>query len=107
VTVEGQVRAVDRDVVIEQELELLVERAGDRACSSPEQSVVDEEQVGTGVDRLSYAAERGVDCGGDTRYGPGVFHLESVVSSRVVGSRVGLQQIIEPGNDVREGGGVV
>ena len=77
-TVERQVRPIERDVVLEQTGDTHELRSNQRADPSPEQPMMDDQQVGFPLRRHSDGRGTEVDGGGNAADFPGVRDLEAV-----------------------------
>jgi hypothetical protein len=76
--IEWQVGAVDGEVCAEEQPELPVTRPGPRMGRRPEETVVDDQEIGLGVDGALEGGEGGVDGGGDAGNPAVILDLEAV-----------------------------
>ena len=100
VTVEWEVIADERYLVLEQEAHALAERSGKprRLAAPPEQAVVNEDRIGAPRRRLGEELRRRRDRGGETLdLGP-PRHLQAV-DARIL-ERVRIEEIVEVGNEM-------
>jgi len=102
--VEREVLAEDGEIVVHGQLQLAIRGAGDGLQAGPEQAVMDEEEIGSGGNRLFHDGEMGIDGGGDPGDRAGVFQLEAVDRARVIGDFSGPEQLVDVGDDFGEGG---
>ena len=89
--VERQVRAVNSDVVIEQQPQQLVAIAGPRMRRPPEKPVMYDQQIRPGGDRFFDRGRRGIDCGSDVRHAAAILRLQAVHRAGPVLERLGLE----------------
>lgn len=82
--IERQMGAVDGEVVFQQELKEFVAFAGPGMGWAPEESVVDDEEIGLGGDGECDGGEGGIDGGSDAGDGAVVFDLEAIEGAVVV-----------------------
>lgn len=82
--IQRQMGAVDGEIVLNQEPQHLMVLARPRLSWAPEQTVMNDEQVGLGRDCEADGGQGGVDGGGDSCDLPAVLHLKSVDSTGVV-----------------------
>lgn len=86
--------AVEGEVVLDAELDFSEGCAGEREGFSPEEAVVDEEEVGASLDSFADGHFVCVDGGGDACDVAVVLHLEAVVGAGVVGDFGGSQYFV-------------
>jgi hypothetical protein len=99
VRVEGEVRGVEADVVLQEEREPLAVRARHGQGRAPEEAVVGDQHVGAGLGRLFHGGEAAIDGDGDLLDVGGAFDLEPV-ERRIVGERREVEVAIEPGDEI-------
>jgi hypothetical protein len=104
VFVEGEVETVDGEVVFEEQTHLAVACSGPGRRGAPKESVVNDEEVGPGLDAALDGGGAGIDGGGDFLDGAGVLDLEAVERAVPVGSGIGLEEFIAVADDGGEGG---
>ena len=102
VGVEGEVDAEYGKVVFDSEAKFSVERAGDGAEATPEESVVNDEEVGFAFDGGLDGGFAGIYCGCDFVNLPLVFDLEAVEGVGVVGEFGDFEEAFEVGAEVRQ-----
>ena len=84
VRVEGKMRTIDGEVVPQQQLQQFVTLARPGMGCAPEESVMDNEEIGFGGDGELDRCERGIDRSGDVCDGTVVLNLEAVEGPVVV-----------------------
>src|SRR4051794_2309414 len=62
--------------------------------SAPEKSVMNNQQIGPGIDGQPDGGQAGVDRGGDFRYRAGIFNLQSIGGAIVVFDFGGAEQVV-------------
>lgn len=105
--IERKMGAVNGEVVFEEEFEELVTLAGPGMGGTPEETVMDDEEIGAGVNGFADGGDGGIDGGGDFGDGAVVLDLESVDRTGVVGKLLSLQSALAMADDggERSGGG--
>lgn len=104
--IEGEMSAVDGEVSLEEQSELLVARAGPRMRGGPEEAVVDQEEIGASSGGGLEGGEGGVDGGGDAGDAVVVLDLEAVDGAVPVLELVDAEESVAVTDDGGEGGGV-
>jgi len=82
--VEGKVRAIDRKVVFQQQLQQVVALTRPRVRRRPEQSVVHDQQIRPRRDGEPHRGEAGVHGGGNARDPAAVLHLQAVHRAGII-----------------------
>ena len=103
--VEREMGAVDGEVVFHQEPEEFAAFAGPWNGASPEESVVDDEEIGPGFDSFLHGGEGRVHRRGDAGDGTVVADLESVVRAVVVAELGGAKGRVAVTDNSGEWGG--
>ena len=103
--VEGQMLGVDGEIVLDEAADEFGARAGPGRGLSPEQAVVDDEQVATGLDSQPGDGERAIHGGADLADLAAVLELEPVLGAVPVAEAGRGQQRVGEGNDLGEGDG--
>lgn len=82
--IQRQMRAVDRQIVVQQEPEQLVTFSRPRMCLAPKQTMMNDEQIRFRLDRHPRRDKAGIDRGSHPAHSPSVLHLESVHRARPI-----------------------
>ena len=92
--VQRQMRAVDGEVVLEQQSQQFVSLACPRMRRSPKKSVMDNQEISVGANSQFDCGQRGIYGGGDAGDGAAIFDLQAVGGSIVIFYVGGTQHAI-------------
>ncbi len=101
--IEREVRTVNREVVVQQLAEQLVVRARPGMRPAPEQTVMDDQEVGARVDGEADRRQTRVHRGGDARDGASVLDLQSVDGAFVIVELARAQEAVAITDDFKQG----
>ena len=106
VGIEREVGAVDGEVAVEEEAELLIAGADPGVGRGPEEAMVDDEEVGPGGGGVSECGAGGVDGGGDTRHVSVILDLQAVGGAVPVLESGDAEESIAVAGEGGKGGGL-
>src|SRR4051812_34793138 len=99
-SVEGQVRRVNGDIVAEEFSEFVIGRSGDMSEAGPEHPVVNDQKICMGSHRSINCSTREVDGGCDAMDFGFVFELEPIQRQRIVWCSCRLEESVEVSGDL-------
>src|SRR5215213_4621391 len=97
-------RAVNRDVSIDELAEKFMRMAGPRSAWAPKKAVMHNQEIGLCSTRHCDGGEAGVDRSRDTGDGAAVLHLQTVDGSVIVANGVGMQGAVAVRHDSGQAG---
>lgn len=76
--VQWEMRAVNSQIMVEEQAQQFMPLAGPRMCGGPEQPMMNNEQVRLGCDGQANGSQAGIDSSSDAGNVTAVFHLQAV-----------------------------
>tara|TARA_B100000405_G_scaffold70234_1_gene48225 strand:+ start:1361 stop:1834 length:474 start_codon:yes stop_codon:yes gene_type:complete len=102
VQIQWQVGTVDGEVVLHEFADEVALLARPWLLRAPKQAVMDDQQVGLGLDGLAHGGKGGIHGGGNAADLAVVFDLQSVHGAVVIGDFINLQGAIAVPHDILE-----